>query len=375
MVVEVGNWRWSLADYYQDKIFERWQIDWNSHRIDDSPVWSDLLKVKQFYMPNRKIKVHNGLSALFWEDPWFDDKPLCLLYPVLYELCADKWVSVHHFLSNNAQLQFTRWLSPILFTSWLDLVNEIYNYPFDNSQDVISWKCNKNGVFSTRSVYDSLTSNDQGISFNHIWKARIPHRIKVFMWLLENNAVLTKDNLLKKNWLGSPTCYFCSSHESIDHLFFLCPIAKVLWGLIGLCIGASNIPGDLTQYKQWISHWLPGGQQGYTFCVAAICWAIWKKRNSACFENKRLKNPAEILSYACALMSYWAGLYGVEMQGKIVEGVKLLLSCASRMMVQQQHPNPPLLLPPAHSQVDDMDDSTDAEAWCRLLLFSVSSVF
>ena len=269
---------------------------------------------------------------------------------------------VHHFLSNSAQLQFTRWLSPILFTSWLDLVNEIYNYPFDNSQDVISWKCNKNGVFSTRSVYDSLTSNDQGISFNHIWKARIPHRIKVFMWLLENNAVLTKDNLLKKNWLGSPTCYFCSSHESIDHLFFLCPIAKVLWGLIGLCIGASNIPGDLTQYKQWISHWLPGGQQVYTFCVAAICWAIWKKRNSACFENKRLKNPAEILSYACALMSYWAGLYGAEMQGKIVEGVKLLLSCASRMMAQQQHPNPPLLLPSAHSQVDDMDDSTDAEA-------------
>ena len=161
---------------------------------------------------------------------------------------------VHHFLSNSAQLQFTRWLSPILFTSWLDLVNDIYNYPFDNSQDVISWKCNKNSVFSTRSMYDSLTSNDQGISFNHIWKARIPHRIKVFMWLLENNDVLTKDNLLKKNWLGSPTCYFCSSHECIDHLFFLCPIAKVLWGLIGLCIGASNIPGNLTQYKQWISH-------------------------------------------------------------------------------------------------------------------------
>ena len=61
-------------------------------------------------------------------------------------------------------------------------------------------------------------------------------------------------------------------------------------------------------------------------------------------------------------MSYWAGLYGAEMQGKIVEGVKLLLSCASRMMAQQQHPNPPLLLAPAHSQVDDMDDSTDAEA-------------
>ena len=144
---------------------------------------------------------------------------------------------------------------------------------------MISWKCNKSGSFSTRSVYDSLTSTDHGHSFPHIWKARIAPRIKIFMWLLENNAVLTKDNLLRRNWLGSPTCYFCSFSESIDHLFSLCPTAKVLWGLIGLCIGASNIPGDLTQYKQWISYWLPGGQQVYTFYAAAICWAIWKRRS------------------------------------------------------------------------------------------------
>ena len=85
------------------------------HRIDDSPVWSDLLKIKHLYMSNRKIKVNNGLSTLFWEDPWIDNKPLCILHPVLYELCTDKWVSVHHFLSKNAQLQFSRWLSPILF--------------------------------------------------------------------------------------------------------------------------------------------------------------------------------------------------------------------------------------------------------------------
>ena len=72
------------------------------HKIDDSPVWSDLLKVKHLYMSNRKIKVNNGLSTLFWEDPWISDKPLCLLYPVLNELCTDKLVSVHSFRSRNA---------------------------------------------------------------------------------------------------------------------------------------------------------------------------------------------------------------------------------------------------------------------------------
>ena len=212
------------------------------HKIDDSPVWSDLLKVKYMYLSNRKIKVKNGLSTLFWEDPWINDKPLCLLHPVLYELCTDKLVSDHFFLSRNAQLNFSRWLSPILFNSWVDLVDTVYSYSFTNSKDAVTWKKSKIGSFSSRSVYDSLTSSDQGQPFLHIWKAKIPHRIKVFMWLLENDAVLTKDNLIRRNWLGSPTCYFCSDNENADHLFFHCPIARVLWGLIGICIGASNIP-------------------------------------------------------------------------------------------------------------------------------------
>ena len=61
-------------------------------------------------------------------------------------------------------------------------------------------------------------------------------------------------------------------------------------------------------------------------------------------------------------MSYWAGLYGSDMQNKIMDGVKLLLSCANRVLVQQQHP--PLLIGPPPSHLEDDDTSTD-EAWNR----------
>ena len=59
---------------------------------------------------------------------------------------------------------------------------------------------------------------------------------------------MEKDNMLKRNWLGDPACYFCSSPESRDHLFFQCPISKVVWGVIGTFLGAYNIPRDITQY-------------------------------------------------------------------------------------------------------------------------------
>ena len=124
------------------------------HRIDNSPVWSDLLKIKHIYMANRAVKVKNGLSTLFWEDTWLKDQLLCVLYPVLYELCLVKHGSVYQFLSRHAQLLCSRWLPPFLFDSWLGLVNEVYTYSFDNTQDEVFWRCNKNGVFSTSSAYN-----------------------------------------------------------------------------------------------------------------------------------------------------------------------------------------------------------------------------
>jgi hypothetical protein len=52
------------------------------------------------------------------------------------------------------------------------------------------------------------------------------------MWLLEQRVGLTKDNMLKRNWHVNPGCYFCGAPKSNDHLFFTCPIAKVIWGVV-----------------------------------------------------------------------------------------------------------------------------------------------
>ena len=65
--------------------------------------------------------------------------------------------------------------------------------------------------------------------FKHVWKAKISYKIKIFMWLVENNAILIKDNMLKRHWVGSPTCHFYFENETIEHLFFQCPVAKITW--------------------------------------------------------------------------------------------------------------------------------------------------
>ena len=139
-----------------------------------------------------------------------------------------------------------------LFDQWVSIVNLAFSYNFENSSDVISWSWGKGGKFTTKSVYDHLSSEDVGPNFKHLWKAKIPYKIKIFLWLLENGAVLTKDNLIKRNWVGDPSSLFCSEAENINHLFFYCPVAKVIWGIVGLSLGANNIPNDIDQYKTWI---------------------------------------------------------------------------------------------------------------------------
>ena len=211
----------------------------------------------------------------------------------------------------------------------------IYHQPFADGKDIPLWQWNRSKTFTTKSVYDYLTRDCIRNPFCHIWKARIPYKIKIFLWLLENNAILTKDNLIKRHWVGSPTCYFCQANETVQHLFFQCPIAKVIWGTVGLCFGANDIPRNIQQYKTWIAKWLPGGESIYTCGCAAICWAIWKCRNKTCFVGKDIKNPMEMMMHICSFISYWAGLYNESMQEKILEGVQDLLACAHKVLAGQ----------------------------------------
>lgn len=73
---------------------------------------------------------------------------------------------------------------------------------------------------------------------------------------MSNNAVLTKDVMIRRKWKGNPKCQFCESDESIDHLFFTCSVAKAIWIVIVRCIGANNIPVSLDQCWAWCDLWL-----------------------------------------------------------------------------------------------------------------------
>jgi hypothetical protein len=77
----------------------------------------------------------------------------------------------------------------------------------------------KNGKYSVKVIYDQLSGAGTGRRFTHIWKAKIPYKVKIFVWLIENNAILSKDNMIRRGWVGNSSCQFCDIEENISHLF------------------------------------------------------------------------------------------------------------------------------------------------------------
>jgi hypothetical protein len=128
--------------------------------------------------------------------------------------------------------------------------------------------------------------------------------------------------------------------------------------MVGACMGATSIPNNISQYKEWIQNILPHGKIVHQFGFAAICWVIWKARNKVVFEKKQIKHPTEIIIHACAFMSFWAGLFKPNFAGGVVEGVKVLLMLAYRVLTQQKRvPAVGMLPAPRTDQREDMDEA------------------
>jgi hypothetical protein len=199
----------------------------------------------------------------------------------------------------------------------------------NDEKDKPRWKLTKSGVFSVKSLYNKLSAVGVDRSFKQLWKARIPLKIKIWLWLILHNAIATKDNMKKRKWVGSFVCQFCPNDENINHLFFTCPMAAYIWSTISTVLGVFTRPSCFTQYFWWITKILPVGSNLHIVGIVALCWAIWKTRNNACFEGKLISSPLGLICYMCAFLRYWEGLQNEKDKELLLEGATRLQRGAS----------------------------------------------
>jgi len=84
------------------------------------------------------------------------------------------------------------------------------------------WHFSSNGVYSSQSLYKVINFRGIKIKIVHIsavWELKIPPHVHFFLWLVINNRVLTRDNLVKRRKVEDGSCLFCAEKETIQHAF------------------------------------------------------------------------------------------------------------------------------------------------------------
>jgi hypothetical protein len=105
------------------------------------------------------------------------------------------------------------------------------------------------------------------------------------LWLLYREAILTKDNFVKKNWHGNEMYSFCNNHESIQHLFSKYVLAKFIGRVIHFVFGLPPPNNIRHKFGGWVYGMNPEERQLFLVGIGAMLWGLWLSCNDIVFNK------------------------------------------------------------------------------------------
>ncbi|KAG5516000.1 hypothetical protein RHGRI_036892 [Rhododendron griersonianum] len=105
--------------------------------------------------------------------------------------------------------------------------------------------------------------------------------------LREADEMAAKDALLRRNIAVDPFCSLCSQDlETIEHLFFNCDFAKIVWRAshLGFDFTVGTALGFVDWFVQWLKHAL---DKELIQDLIFIMWSIWRDRNDVLFKSTK----------------------------------------------------------------------------------------
>lgn len=309
-----GVWQQLLRNkYLRDK-----SLTQAVRKPGDSHFWAGLMNVKDKFLKWGYFKVGNGQATRFWKDKWLNNSPLSEQFPNLFNIVRNKTSLVAEVLSReNLNLSFRRSIVGIKLVEWQTMIHLLATVNLTPVRDTFVWTAHRNGAFSTRSMYYNLISIPNYNRGCLLWKLKLPLKIKIFLWYLGRGLILTKDNLAKRRWRGSPKCSFCNQNENIQHLFFDCYIAKTVWRIIYFTlkidppVNINHIMGDWESNKGCMHKKL------LLSGVAALFWSIWLCRNDVVFNHNHIPSIIQVIFRGTHWFRFWRLLQKEETQQQI----------------------------------------------------------
>lgn len=111
-------------------------------------------------------------------------------------------------------------------TEWHKLIVELSDIRLSLGRDEVTWKVKPSRNFSIGSLYKEFFKAAPRINLSGIWKAKIPAKIKIFLWQVARNRIPSGDQVHKLHGTGDGKCTWCGIEEDSDHILFCCIVER-----------------------------------------------------------------------------------------------------------------------------------------------------
>lgn len=256
---------------------------------------------------------------------------MSIVYNKIFKICNEQDNTVYEVLQDNRiNHTFRRSFGPEEIEEWQQLIVQVREVPLQSEPDTVTWALEKSGKFTTASLYKELTfPGIENKEIMSIWRARLPLKIKFFLWSIYSDCIPSAEQLVKRNWPGDEHCKVCGQVETTQHIFFECYLANYCWWTFHDALFWTQTPVTLQHFFNLSSGRGDVPNSKMIFLLACICWSLWLIRNDYVFNNKVITNPNIVVHRSIIFMQKWSILLREKERGCIAKTVDKL----SRLLV------------------------------------------
>nr|AIK35195.1 LINE-type retrotransposon LIb DNA [Ipomoea batatas] len=250
--------------------------------------WRGILKGRNILAKGLKWCVGDGTAINFWHDWWTGKKPL-ITATNTHDAGQHEPTTVSAFIDNQRNWDIQA-LSNLLPPSTINDIRAV-PLPAANQQvDKLTWPHSNSGLVSVSSAFSFISGHDDSDnSYAWIWKLPCVEKVKLFIWKIMENGLLTNSERRRRGLLEAATCPSCGTNdETIDHLFRSCDVAVNCWEAAApptAFMYSFHLPVTVWMEKSCASNQTNGRGISWRLIFPYILWNMWKGRNNQVFNN------------------------------------------------------------------------------------------
>jgi ribonuclease HI len=255
----------------------------------DSVLWKAICKEWDTVNQNATWNVGNGKRILFWRDSWLESYG-----PIINHLEREVQVETLDYTVADMVDDRGNWKWDVFaHLIPMQIVMSIVGYtpPMqDGIDDMVGWDHSSNGKLTVRTAYMVLEERgemDQDPIWRLIRKWQGMERIKVFLWTVAHNSIMTNDLRYRRHLTANRFCDHCGTEvETLTHALRDCPKARKIWEVF---VKVEN--RELFFSQNWYA-WLVSNMSArnrntdhgaWSLEFGIALWYIWKERCNRVF--------------------------------------------------------------------------------------------